>query len=243
MSGSAILHNECNAVTENYAYGQAPVSLQSVSSIYECGYFWKRGGRVYHSIHRGTFGSNREVIVKKAWLNGRTNSVIHDELLSNDRNKTELLQYNPSIVRFFFSDVLNLSVDLYMEKYETNLSDYVNYAGFSKIYDKYSPVSVMEQLLQTLTFLESHRIFHRDLRLKNMFIHLTGGKSIAGLFCVIKTLFFRGKVDFQTWRLQVRILRKHYHGPIQCRGHQRSKSRCSDLLQHFQEKRLYVNRD
>lgn len=156
-----------------------PTILKSRASTYQTLEFMRQGGSLYHSIHRGSFGYNRDVLVKKALLREKSvDGVLHDELLHNDRTKTELLQYHPSIARFLFYEIFNLSALVYMENYVMNLGEYVSSSVLStKNYSLYEPVSIKRQLLESLIFLASHNVLHRDLQLKNMFIHSIGGKS------------------------------------------------------------------
>lgn len=170
------------SVTVTYAPNEEPLVLNAATTSFTIGQFFKRGGRVYHEIKNATFGNNYSVIAKEVKLNNRTGGVVNDVLVDNDRLKTEALHHHPNIARIFHCDVKQLKMHLIVEQYKMNLSEYVKVA--SAYYKLYDPISVVRQLVQTLKFLRTSLVFHRDLRLKNMFIQAISGESIFALISI-----------------------------------------------------------
>lgn len=192
-SQDVALRDYGQTTTVRYKLGEEPIIMQLASTRFTVGVFWKNGGSVYERIHLASFGNNEKVIAKRSSTAVTTRGVTNVELIRNDQLKTELLQYNPAIARMFALDVADGFAYFVMEKYHRSLVEYVGQSSVGKIFRVHNPIEIMRQLIDILQFLGSHDVFHRDLRLKNMFIHLKGGKSIdayVDLLREIKNILF-----------------------------------------------------
>lgn len=187
-------------------------------------------GSVY-SLYRGSFGSYPRVIMKHASRNRTFESgKTHGTLVSNDIQMMQILSGSENMARIFHHEYTADDVVLAAELYNYNLSGFLSSVeeGMRRFEDL-DPVKVFKQMFEALSFMHEKEIIHRDLRMKNLYIHEVSGESYYLFYLFNFLIIYCSRVLATHWLLKVGGL-KYSRGVYQLRSAEDSAPEDYDVV-------------
>lgn len=158
-------------------------------------------GDIY-TVFRGTFGNYRSVFIKTAEKAKESNGKTHRHIVQNDLDTMQLLAEFPSFARAYHCQQSPTHVMMIVQAYHEHCEEYVRTIHNRPVADQIDEQRLFRELFTALGHLHSMQLVHRNLRLKNLFIHRYGGKYFfRKMFLQVakrQLLFFTG-----TWQLVV----------------------------------------
>lgn len=132
-------------------------------------------GHVY-SVFRGNFGAYPSVYAKKVERDGKTGENNHRDLAMNDISMMQKLACCPNIARVYWHIETETHIIVVVENYRFTCKDYLLalHKGEIEQNNEFDVKVIFKQLFKALQYIHRCKIVHRDIRLKNIFIHQFG---------------------------------------------------------------------
>lgn len=138
---------------------------------FRCGEEYKTG-RVW-KVFEGSFAHYPRVLVKQLMIADKNRR----DLAKNEICLMQKLSDSQHIAKMFHINVVMGKASLIVQRYEFNLSQYLNRlvkaGGLTTVYDE---PTIFRQVFAGLSFMHEKMIAHRDVKLKNVYIHKASGK-------------------------------------------------------------------
>lgn len=160
-------------------------------------------GGIY-SVFEGTYGHYTSVFYKFARKSARRNGRSHRYLVRNDVRRMEEFAVHPNFAKIITHEITGRHWMLIVQRYSETLQTYVTTIGGRPAADQIDYGMCFKQLLQGLSFIHSRLLVHRDIRMKNLFIHRFNGKISENIIFShdLKHFFHRSMVT-RHWRVEV----------------------------------------
>lgn len=158
--------------------------LQSPASQFHVDQVPYLTGSVY-SVFRGTFGRNPNVLMKIARKNLISNERSHEHLVQIDIDVMQQLSDNPAFASIFHVQHTDTHVMLVVPEYHETLLEYIRTMRSRPVDELVDVTRLVKKLWKAVAYLHQQRLVHRDLRLKNIYLHRYNNG------CKLPLLFFR----------------------------------------------------
>lgn len=136
-------------------------------------------GSVYQQ-YSGSFGNYKDPVIKRASKMRNTETgVTHKDLVLNDIRKMEELGSSGMVQRLLQAEESINTFLIAVERYEVDLETILfncSVIGEDEAWGFYDPGVVMKDAFAALKYLHSRAIVHRDIKPKNIVIHVQNGE-------------------------------------------------------------------
>lgn len=157
-----------------------------------------RTGSVYR-VCEGIFGDYPSVLVKET---------VNREAARNEVRMLQRLSDSENIMRLFHVAVTSEKSSLVVQRYDYNLLRYLRELKNQEYHQPpaFDYAKIFREVFQGLMFMHGKNIAHRNIRLKNVYIHQISGKKIHFKinFSQLINFFHSNALEREAWRSQMR---------------------------------------